>query len=205
MDQNSHLSGSQDLHEADIIREAIRECRENIRRHVMRGWRSIFFALVVIGFSLTSIYYFQNNSTRLLIAILEHPGTKTETDAVKTIVENNGKAIYGLFGFCIISLSVGVSLYRYHSKESTRSEHQLLGLLRIYIAASKHEEGYGTDVRRALTEGAFSIETKSGIFGNSDKEKKVESPLPGHPTSDIGTAMLNKMLDAIEFKAETKK
>ncbi|BBO83925.1 hypothetical protein DSCO28_44910 [Desulfosarcina ovata subsp. sediminis] len=47
-------------------------------------------------------------------------------------------------------------------------------------------------VRDALTQNAFEYTT--------GKEKKVESPLPGHPSSDLVASVLDKLLENIEIK-----
>jgi hypothetical protein len=63
--------------------------------------------------------------------------------------------------------------------------------------------GYQSEVRQALTDQAFNHTTQNGIF----KTKLVESPLPGHPTSDFAALLLDKILarfDIVEKKKDEK-
>jgi hypothetical protein len=68
-------------------------------------------------------------------------------------------------------------------------------------AGNNTSEGFQTEVRRALTENAFYFE-KARPFS---KRKDLENPLPGHPASDLVTAVLNKLLDEVEFNPSKKK
>lgn len=108
------------------------------------------------------------------------------------------KILYVLSALFALIFGVLMAIYRFHLTEISRSEQYKLGLHRIRIAANNHNHaGFNTEVRAALTLGAFEFST--------GKEKKVESPLPGHPASDLATALTNKLLDAIEIKVTPKK
>jgi hypothetical protein len=106
-----------------------------------------------------------------------------------------------LFGIVIISILT--ALYRLHLKEISKAEQNLTAFYRIRIAANNMKnEGFGTEVRLALTQNAFyhNAESNSSILGSN---KKIESPIPGHPSSDILTAVLNKILDNVEVKPKS--
>ena len=103
---------------------------------------------------------------------------------------------YILYGIFIILFSVLTSFYRFFLKEITKQEHYLIGFHRIRIAGNNSTTKYDDEVKIALTNNAFN-------YGNStsnSKEKNFESPIPGHPTSDITTTLLNKIMDKLEFK-----
>ncbi len=106
--------------------------------------------------------------------------------------------LYGIFAMFIIVFGVLMAVYRFHLNEISRSEHYKMGFLRVRVAANNHNlEGFKTEVRQALTDGAFAY-TATSLIGS--KDKKVESPLPGHPTSDISVILLNKLLEGMEPK-----
>lgn len=102
----------------------------------------------------------------------------------------------------IILFGIFVSFYRFHQKEVSKYEHYLIGLHRIRIAANNSSEGFDGEVRTSLTKDAFN-NGENGFF--SKKNKQIESPLPGHPTSDITVLLLNKILDTIEVTVKPKK
>lgn len=120
----------------------------------------------------------------------------------------NSKSSYGfddfiLYGIFILIFSIVTSFYRFHQKEVSKYEHYLIGFHRIGIAANNSPKKFEDQVRTALTREAFTYETSKGLFS---KEKKIESPIPGHPTSDLATIMINRIFDAIEIKErKTKK
>jgi len=106
--------------------------------------------------------------------------------------------LYGLFAIFVVVFGVLMAVYRFHLNEIARSEHYKMGFMRIRVAANNYEKGgYNSEVRESLTTNAFSYQASS-VFSN--KDKKVDSPLPGHPTSDLTAVILNKLLDGMEIK-----
>ena len=102
----------------------------------------------------------------------------------------------------IVIFSIFIALYRFHQKEMTKNEHYKLGFLRIRIAYNNFDkEGFGSEVRIALTENAFAFKP-DGLFDK--KSKQIESPVPGHPTSDIATALTNKLLEKFDIDIKPK-
>ncbi|MBR9856763.1 MAG: hypothetical protein GYB38_03555 [Gammaproteobacteria bacterium] len=106
--------------------------------------------------------------------------------------------LYGLFAIFVVVFGVVMAIYRFHLNEISRTEHYKIGFMRIRVAANNFDkEGFNSEVRLSLTADAFSYQPSSVFSG---KEKKVESPLPGHPTSDLSAVLLNKLLDGLEVK-----
>lgn len=103
-------------------------------------------------------------------------------------------ALYGLF---VLIFSVTTSLYRYCLKQISKIEHFYFGLLRIRIAGSNSKTGFDDCVKESLTKDAFTYEVQSSIFS---KNKQIESPIQGHPVSDLSTSILNKLLESYEIK-----
>lgn len=93
----------------------------------------------------------------------------------------------------VVVFGVLMSIYRFHLIEISKAEHNRLGFMRIRVAANNADkDGFQSEVREALTQNAFEYST--------GKDKKVESPLPGHLTSDISTALINKLMSNIDVK-----
>lgn len=108
---------------------------------------------------------------------------------------NSPDDIYVFYIFCVLTVivfGVTLGLYRYHLTEIAKTEHYEFGLMRIRIAANNFDKnGFLSEVRESLTHNAFDFPR--------GKDSKVESPLPGHPGFDIGTTLVNKMLEKFEF------
>lgn len=108
----------------------------------------------------------------------------------------------GVVAMSVLVISVFTAFYRFHQREMTKNEHYKLGFLRIQIAASNNErEGFKDEVRTALTLNAFTIPSE-GLFDR--KDKKISSPIPGHPTSELATGMVNKLLEQVEVVLQPK-
>lgn len=140
-----------------------------------------------------------------LDAITKHAYMKLDitSKAVSEIGEElkldktGGFTYFILYGIFIIVFSVLISFYRFHQKEISKYEHYLIGFHRIRIAANNSVGKFEDEVRTSLTKDAFVYESSSGLF---TKYKKIESPIPGHPTSDIATYMINKIFNSIEIR-----
>lgn len=102
---------------------------------------------------------------------------------------------YILYGIFILLFGVFTSLYRFHLKEISRQEHYLIGFQRIRIAGVNSTSKYDDEVKIALTNNAFSFDPEKG----SKDIKSIESPVQGHPTSDIATSLINKILEKVDF------
>jgi hypothetical protein len=110
--------------------------------------------------------------------------------AIEAIPESTVYFVYGIF---ILLFGLVTSFYRFHLKEISKNEHYLLGFHRIRVAGNNSETGYEDYAKYYLTKDAFATV-------DSGKSGKVDSPLPGHPTSDLSVEMLNKIFDRLEIK-----
>lgn len=171
------------------IENAIEECKEKVLKHRSQSRFILFLVvsfLMFIGIGLyIYIYGLRVNSS---------------TESVKPIALDTSW-IYIVAGFIIMVFGVFMSIYRFHLKEAAKYEHLHIGFLRIRVAGNNTKTGYQSEVRKSLTENAFQFETNSTFLNTS---KKVNNPLPGHPTSDISTLILNKLLDNVDFKKKDK-
>jgi cytochrome c biogenesis protein ResB len=120
-----------------------------------------------------------------------------EAVSSSTAIQPDPSLVYLFVGVFVVVFGVLMSVYRFHLAEISRAQQYRFGLLRVRIAANNADTaGFGTEVRQALTLEAFHFYT--------GKEKKVESPLPGHPGSDFGALFLNKIVDKIDVQVKTK-
>jgi hypothetical protein len=108
--------------------------------------------------------------------------------------------LYGAGATLIVLLGIFTGLYRLHFREITKNEQLKIGLMRIRIAANNAGvQGFDGEVRTSLTSGAFDV-------ANEDRRhpKKIESPLPGHPSSDLAASLLNRFLDEMDVVLQPK-
>jgi hypothetical protein len=105
-----------------------------------------------------------------------------------------------VFGLYLAVFGIIIALYRFHMSEVARNEQIKLGFWRIRIAARNTTAGFQTEVRRSLTKDAFSFDPKV----KSEKGKEIESPIPGHPASELATTVLNKIFDQIDVHVSKK-
>ena len=109
--------------------------------------------------------------------------------------------IWAFLAIFTLVFGVTTSLYRFHLNEISKMEHYKIGFLRIRIAANNISEGFEGEVRKALTESAFTFQPTYSGFG---RPKKVDNPLLGHPGVDLTTTILNKLLDGVEVKPKRR-
>jgi hypothetical protein len=103
---------------------------------------------------------------------------------------------YATIVLIVIVVGVFTAMYRLHLREIAKNEQYKLGFRRIRVAANNAAlPGFQSEVRTALTNHAFDSDQEPGWFA---KRNKIESPLPGHPTTDIATAILNRLLESAE-------
>lgn len=108
---------------------------------------------------------------------------------------------YILAGIFVVVFGVVMAVYRFRLNEIAKATHYKIGFMRIRVAANNFDrDGFNTEVRQSLTERAFDYSASSLL---SSKGKQVESPLPGHPTSDIFAMFLNKLLEDFELKKKS--
>lgn len=153
----------------------------------------------------------RKNMTRLLIVLLElgllavaggfylfaYPGIFETAPQQSTLMTT---VVTGILLLISILIGVLVSLYRFHLLEVARTEHYKIGFMRIRVAANNTSEGFQTEVRHSLTEGAFLFEMAKTKNGG-----RVDGPVQGHPTSDLSALVLNKIIDGFEVVAKPKR
>jgi hypothetical protein len=124
-----------------------------------------------------------------------------EVDQLGSPTPISDKEIYGAGALLIVFVSVFVGLYRTHLREIIRNEAFLFALLRIKAAAPGGNEAIDPEVKACLLKDPFEVPREPSILR---REKKIESPLPGHPTSDLSALLLNKVLDQVELVMKPK-
>lgn len=190
------------------INFALDTCRTYVTRHKIQAF--VFLGLLVVIPLFTGIYFYANNRDQssfrssLMKAIDDqnsstHLSTAQIDSLTKLASTDTTKSDYILYAFLIVVFGIFTSFYRFHLKEGAKYEHFLLGLRRIQLAASNSKDKYETEVRQSLTQDAFIYETKSSLI---TKEKRVENPLPGVPSSDIASSIVNKIFESIEIIAK---
>lgn len=146
----------------------------------------------------TYLMMFSISILTVLITIYLYPTLTMQRAAASADFRIPDTIMYGLFAIFVVVFGVLMAVYRFHLNEIARAEHYKIGFMRIRVAANNYEtSGFQSDVRDSLTEDAFTY-TPSSVF--SSKDKKVDNPLPGHPTSDLSVVLLNKLLDRMEIK-----
>ncbi|MGY6587295.1 MAG: hypothetical protein ACXIUB_03300 [Wenzhouxiangella sp.] len=88
--------------------------------------------------------------------------------------------------FCVVAFGVLMALHRYHLTEIAKYEHFKLAFARLNIARSYSDEA-SEHIISSLTADAFNV--------GGAQRGSVQSPLPGHPTSDLSALLLSKLLD----------
>lgn len=176
-----------DTEELNSIDRAISTCDGYIEEH-RRSASRMLMLLVQIGFAVVmGLVGFGYMLFRPFFGL-------SEQTAVSTLFSNT--IIFALLAIFTIVFGILMSVYRFHLNEISKAEHYKIGFMRIRIAANNVSPGFQSEVRQALTDQAFSFQVgSSGLF----KGKNIDSPLPGHPTSDVAAMVLDKLLDKFEL------
>ena len=111
----------------------------------------------------------------------------------------NNTGTFNLTVFAILSaftvvFGVSMSVYRFHLNEISKTEHYKIGFIRIRIAAESKRKGYQSEVRSALTDRPFDPPARAGLVSRN----VVSNPMPGNPSTDALTSVLNKILERID-------
>lgn len=186
--------------ETRSIDQAISVCDSYIDEHRRQSTRILsILALVSLGVvTLLAVFiWLQVRATPVSIQSSDMTGASISVSSTFT-----SSVIFALLAIFTIVFGVVMSVYRFHLNEISKAEHYKVGFLRIRIAANNLGDGFQGEVRRALTEHAFAFEpTSSGLISRG---KKVESPLPGHPASDLSAIVLTKLLDGLDLRVEKR-
>ncbi len=159
--------------------EALAACDEHVEQHRRRARLVLMILFQVAMLALIGLGG--------LIGIGSLGGRLTDSSIDTTMLT-------GALLFLSALIAVLVSLYRFHLVEISRNEHYRIGFMRIRVAANNTGKGFAGEVRSALTEDAFRFEPP----GRPSKNR-VESPVPGHPTSDLTALVLSKLLDQVDL------
>lgn len=163
--------------EIQNIDNAMKSCVDMEKEHSYSA-RRILSIVIILTVALLTILFFS-----LFFPVL--PPTDLKLSIPDTM-------LYAFLAIYTLTFSILMAIYRLHVGEASRLQHYIVGFMRIRVAGSNNTEGYKTEVREALTAGAFDYVSKP------EKKGKLESPVPGHPGSEITTALLNKLLDGVE-------
>ena len=194
---------------------AIESVEKQISEHKSEARKILLYVIGLSGLLLTaaySIYWIQeirlkDNQAKISAAIDEVIQSSTTTGealrsglnevAQSTSLLPDPSLIYVFVGVFVVVFGVMMAVYRFHLAEISRAQQYRFGLMRVRIAANNAESiGFDSEVRQALTNDAFHFST--------GKEKKVESPLPGHPASDAGALFINKILEKMDIQVKPK-
>ena len=191
-DQERMTETARTAEEGMSLHEAVAACDElmQVRRRAFGQMLLYLFFLLAIVFMLV-----------LMSVLFLECGSHGSVSSVISFLETSRA---GWFAFvAVLSLVfIIVSLYRMHAREYTRLEVAKMGLLRSGVAAAVAGREDRTEVVKALVKDAFSSEAEQrGRLG----KKSLESPLPGQPTSDLLTMIVNKLFQMLDDRQGTGK
>jgi len=159
----------------NTIDRALDDTKDNIKKYS----RNATSVLLYIFLSIFSFLGF------IILAI-------TLPNRAELSIGETGQLIF--YGIFILIFGVLTSFYRYNLKETSKHERFLLALHRIRIAANNKD--FSDDVIKSLTQNAFEEPAQGdSVF----RRRKIESPIEGHPTSDVLTMVLNKLFERVDI------
>jgi len=98
----------------------------------------------------------------------------------------------GLLSLTLIGSGALAGQGRYYAKLAARFDLYATSFLRVRVAALNQEAGYNEDIRRALLTDLFKVP-------EAPSSRRIKSPAPGHPGSDLAAALMNKLVDNIDL------
>lgn len=164
--------------EVENIADAINSCDVMADHHTFSA-RRILTIVTILTITLVAMLFFAFFFPTLMRA----------TDIKVNIPD---AVLYVFLSIYVLTFSVLMAIYRLHIGEASRLQHYKVGFMRIRVAGSNPSTGYQSEVRAALTRGAFDFLASAG------KQGKIESPVPGHPGSDLAAAVANKVLEGFD-------
>ena len=194
-----------------LLDQALVECDKQARNHKRAGFQTLLLLIFVLA-GLVAMIYLSNRSPDAPSGYYELYGSElspTERTMLQQEREKRVAAVaqrrtvttYVFLALCVIVFGVLMAVYRFHLQEISKAEHLKLGFYRIKIIAEYDSPSFDDDVKQALVANAFTY-AKSSFSGI--KQGRFDSPLPGHPATDIGTLVINKIFDTFDIKAEPK-
>jgi len=189
------ISSENSENQPKSIDDAIAACQGIIFWHRVKS-----FTMLVLMAIATMVFYGAFSQLQTISYNINVGGSTI--DAAK-INDFAAKATVYMYIFSVLYLAVFgiiVAIYRFHMNEIARNEQIKLGFWRIRIAARNNAPGFQTEVRQSLTKDAFTFNKKV----QGEKNKEVESPIPGHPASDFAATILNKILENMDINVSKK-
>lgn len=185
-------NGIPETDDSKTIDLALEQCQRNISRH-----RLYSIVMVLLLAACTYAFYLINKTQQLSaqnVVDLMNSG-QDRIQSLADILTSKTHLYLTLDALFIIVFGILISIYRFHLVEIARNEHTKMGFWRIRIAARNTDLGFQSEVRQTLTKDAFSFDRTL----RPEKGKNIESPVPGHPGSDLATAFLNKILENVHI------
>ncbi|QDU63703.1 hypothetical protein Pan216_45840 [Planctomycetes bacterium Pan216] len=177
---------------AEVIDWAIRYCETCIQHNRTRYLVMMTITMIVLLVAIAGLM-----ALGYLSCVYGDTTVKGVVDQKSSEPAFGFKAEYwvglGFVSFFVFAISILMSLCRSCLNEISKYEYFAIGFMRIKITAEAYNQLFQEEARDALTGGAFIVPQKTGLFSRG----KVESPLPGHPASDVVTSILNKILDKV--------
>jgi|GEM_PF-6643576 len=156
------------------IQDALEFCEERLELHQRKSQAKLGYSIMSLIFGATVIFYSYAGMIR----------------------SENNSSIITLAAFCVVSFGVFMALHRFHLTEVSKYEHYKLAFARLNIAQSFNERA--TDnIISSLTLDAFNFNSTKGQAAG------VQSPLPGHPTSDLSALLVTKLMDNAKANQKT--
>lgn len=171
--------------EVENIADAINSCDVMADNHTFSA-RRIFSFVTMLTLTLVFI---------LLFAFLVP--TFTRTTNIKVSIPD--AVLYVSLSIYVLTFGVLMAIYRLHIGEASRLQHYKVGFMRVRVAGSNPSPGYQSEVRAALTMGAFDF------LASAEKKGKIESPVLGHPGSDLAAAVASKVLEGFDSVRKERK
>ena len=179
------------------IDEAITACDKVISTQRLNA-RLLLVLLVIATWGLYSAFKYLEQISEQVCAV---GGGTLDPEKIAAFASKASIYPFIVFGLYLTVFGILIALYRFHMSEVSRNEQIKLGFWRIRIAARNTTPGFQTEVRQSLTKDAFSFDRKV----KGEKGKEIESPIPGHPASELATSILNKVFDQIDVHVSKKK
>lgn len=171
------------------IESAISECKDYAEKQQNSASR-ILRLLLMIGMTIVMLVF--------MIFMFTIMPVETKMAASDSPIANT--LIFGFLTVFSVILGILVSLYRFHLNEVARTEHYIIGFMRVKAAASIDSD-VPKEVIQSLTDSAFAFIP----VGRAGKQGKIENPVPGHPTLELSTLLMNKLVDSIELRPKKDK
>jgi len=159
------------------IKNSLKFCKSSIKGHRSSARRNFVFSIIGI----TSGMVIASISIIGIGNIFPQYGPNTVPSST----------IIAVFAITVMVFGAFMALNRYHLNEIAKYEHYILAFRRLNIAGGINDKT--CPILIALTNDPFSFTSHTKSKGS------VSSPIPGHPTSDLTTIFLNKLLDNFEL------